>query len=102
MKNEAACGEHVSPKRQVRRSRDRLSDLRGRAMNLSELRPEPRRRQYCFGDFVLDIDGGFLRQGGQEIPLQPKAFEVLCYLVERHSRVVAKSDLMDAVWHDTA
>ena len=71
-------------------------------MNPSELRPEPRRRQYCFGDFVLDVDSGFLRQGGQEIPLQPKAFEVLRYLVERHGHLVVKSELMDAVWRDTA
>src|SRR2546421_2899260 len=71
-------------------------------MNPSELPPEPRRRQYGFGDFVLDVESGFLRQGGTEIPLQPKAFEVLSYLVERHGRVVAKGELMDAVWRDTA
>src|SRR6266852_6052736 len=71
-------------------------------MNPSELRQEPRRRQYRFGDFVLDVDSGFLRQGGQEIPLQPQAFELLRYLVERHGRLVVKSELMDAVWPDTA
>src|SRR3954447_4322189 len=71
-------------------------------MNPSEPRPESRRRQYSFGDFVLDVDSGFLRLGDQEIPLQPKAFEVLRYLVERHGRLVVKGELMDAVWRDTA
>ena len=71
-------------------------------MNPSELRPEPRQRQYRFNDFLLDVDSGFLRQGGQEIPLQPKAFEVLSYLVERHGRLVGKGELLDAVWRDTS
>jgi hypothetical protein len=29
----------------------------------------------------LDLEGGFLRRGGEEVTLRPKAFEVL-YLVE--------------------
>jgi len=55
--------------------------FKGREMNPPELRPEPRRREFCFNDFVLDVQSGFLRRSGTEIPLQPKAFEVLCYLV---------------------
>jgi DNA-binding winged helix-turn-helix (wHTH) protein len=41
---------------------------------------------------VLDVESGFLRQRGEEIPLQPKAFAVLRYMVERHLRLVIKSE----------
>ena len=52
-----------------------------------------RTRQYAFGDFTLDLDAGLLRRGAEEVTLRPKAFEVLVYLVERHGRLVAKSEL---------
>ena len=58
------------------------------------------RREYRFADFTLDLDSGFLRRGADEIPLRPKTFEVLNYLVERHGRLVTKAELMDAVWPD--
>jgi TolB-like protein/DNA-binding winged helix-turn-helix (wHTH) protein/cytochrome c-type biogenesis protein CcmH/NrfG len=50
----------------------------------------------------LDLDGGFLRRGDDEVTLSPKAFEVLTYLVERHGRLVTKNALIAAVWPDTA
>lgn len=64
--------------------------------------PEPRSCRYAFNKFILDVESGFLRHDGNEIALQPKAFEVLSYLVERHGRLVTKTELMDAVWPETA
>lgn len=69
--------------------------------------PEPRsgdrgRRQYAFGAFTLDVDGGFLRRDDEEVVLRPKPFEVLVYLVEHHGRLVKKGELIEAVWPDTA
>ena len=69
--------------------------------------PEPHsadrlRRQYSFGEFTLDLDGGFLRRGAEEVALRPKPFEVLVYLVEHHGRLVTKGELTEAVWPDTA
>jgi DNA-binding winged helix-turn-helix (wHTH) protein/Tol biopolymer transport system component len=63
---------------------------------------EQRRRQYRFGDFVLDLGAGFLRRNGQEVPLRPKSLEVLTYLVVHHGALVPKNDLVEAVWPDTA
>src|SRR5262245_37597444 len=60
------------------------------------------RREYRFGDFTLDLDGGFLRRDGEEVPLRPKPLQVLTYLVEHHGRLVTKSALIEAVWSDTA
>ena len=39
-----------------------------------------------------------LRRGGQRVPLEPQAFDVLVYLVSHRDRVVPKDELMDAVW----
>jgi DNA-binding winged helix-turn-helix (wHTH) protein/Tol biopolymer transport system component len=50
----------------------------------------------------LDLDRGALLRGGEEVPLRPKPFEVLVYLVERHGRLVTKAQLTEAVWPDTA
>ena len=59
-------------------------------------------RQYSFGEFTLDLDRGVLRRSSEEVPLRPKSFEALTYLVEHHGHLVAKSALIDAVWPDTA
>ena len=63
---------------------------------------EGARRQYCFAEFTLDLGEGFLRRGGEEVTLSPKAFEVLAYVVEHHGRLVTKAALIEAVWPDTA
>ena len=59
-----------------------------------------RRREYRFGDFTLDLDEGALYRGREEITLRPKAFAVLAYLIERHGRLVTKTELIDAAWPD--
>jgi DNA-binding winged helix-turn-helix (wHTH) protein len=45
------------------------------------------RRQYRFGEYRLDLDGGFLRRGDKEVTLRAKSFEVLTYLIERRGRL---------------
>jgi len=60
------------------------------------------RTKYRFGTFELDLDRGFLVQGGREVGLRPKSFDVLRHLVVHHGRLVSKDDLTAAVWPDTA
>jgi DNA-binding winged helix-turn-helix (wHTH) protein/TolB-like protein/Flp pilus assembly protein TadD len=63
---------------------------------------EPRPHVYEFGDFRLDADKRLLlRHDGQIVPLKPKIFETLLYLVEHNGTVLAKDELMRAVWPDT-
>jgi DNA-binding winged helix-turn-helix (wHTH) protein len=59
-------------------------------------------RAYRFDDFTLDLDEHRLDNGGRDIPLQPKTFETLRCLVERHGRLVTKRELHDHVWGDVA
>lgn len=53
---------------------------------------------YAFGEFVLDLQLFQLRRGDEVVPLEPKVFDVLRYLVEHHDRVATKRELLDALW----
>jgi pimeloyl-ACP methyl ester carboxylesterase/DNA-binding winged helix-turn-helix (wHTH) protein len=51
-----------------------------------------------FGAYRLDDATGRLSQGDRPVPLTPKAYAVLRYLVERPGLLVTKKDLLAAVW----
>ena len=52
-----------------------------------------------FGQFRFDIDRRELHCGTGLIGLEPKAFDLLAFLVQHRDRVVSKDDLLRAVWH---
>ena len=54
-----------------------------------------------FGDVLVDLARIEVTRGGEPVSLEPKAFEVLCLLIEHRDRLVTKDELLDAVWHDT-
>lgn len=57
---------------------------------------------YEFGDFRVDAAKRLLIKGGdQQIPLTPKVFDTLLYLVENSGKVIEKEELMSAIWTDT-
>ncbi|MBT1558347.1 winged helix-turn-helix domain-containing protein, partial [Klebsiella pneumoniae] len=41
------------------------------------------------------------REGGEIVPLTPKAVETLLALVEHHGHVLTKDELMERVWPET-
>ena len=51
-----------------------------------------------FGDFALDEDRYQLRRGDAALPLEPKVFDVLSYLVRNRDRVVSKEELLEKLW----
>lgn len=53
-----------------------------------------------FGEFRLDLPAGRLLCGEREVPLRPKAWEVLCFLAQRPDQVVSIDTLMDACWRN--
>jgi DNA-binding winged helix-turn-helix (wHTH) protein/tetratricopeptide (TPR) repeat protein len=55
-----------------------------------------------FGDFVLDRERGALLHHGNEVRLRAKSLDVLGYLVRHPGRLIAKRELMAAVWPDVA
>lgn len=54
-----------------------------------------------FGDITLDSDSRQLVRGDKPVHLSPKAFDVLCHLVERRPHAVSKSQLFELVWPGT-
>ena len=57
--------------------------------------------RYVFDDYELDTQTCELRRAGQSIPLAPKAYAVLLYLIEHRDRLIPKTELLDQVWPDT-
>ncbi len=51
-----------------------------------------------FGPFELDEAGRVLMCARREVSLQPRVFDLLVYLVRNRERVVAKDELLEAVW----
>src|SRR5262245_19608960 len=62
----------------------------------------PGTRQWCFGPFRLDSSAEVLWRDECVLPLPPKPFAVLAYLVAHAGQVVSKEALLEAVWPDTA
>lgn len=53
---------------------------------------------YAFGGYELDLDLFELRRDGEQVAVEPQVFDVLAYLIEHRTRVIGKSELLDAVW----
>lgn len=51
-----------------------------------------------FGPFSLDLGRACLSGPGGQLPLRPKSFDVLVYLLRNRDRVISKDELMGAVW----
>ena len=56
---------------------------------------------YVFGDVCVDRHNFRVRKNGQPSTIEPRAFEVLIYLIEHRGRVVEKEELFEQVWKQT-
>ena len=56
--------------------------------------------EFEFGPFVLNARERRFTRAGKPIHLQPKAFEVLLYLLEHAGCLVGKQEVLDSVWKD--
>jgi len=56
------------------------------------------RGSVAFPPFRLDLEEGRLWRDGTEVPLKPKAFALLRYLATHPRRLIAKAELIAAVW----
>jgi DNA-binding winged helix-turn-helix (wHTH) protein/Tol biopolymer transport system component len=78
--------------------RDRLNSSQGS----QDRRMMQQRKRFCdFGPFRMDRQKRLLLHGTETLPLPPKAFEVLLFLIDNRNRVVEKSEFMKAVWPDS-
>jgi TolB-like protein/DNA-binding winged helix-turn-helix (wHTH) protein len=54
-----------------------------------------------FKTFRLDPANHLLWRGGDRVPVAPKSFDVLAYLVEHAGRVVTQDEILEALWPET-
>ena len=52
------------------------------------------------GDLDLDVENRRVRRGSQEIPVTPREFELLAYLVSHHGQTVTRQMLARDVWRE--
>src|SRR5688572_16746580 len=56
---------------------------------------------YSFGTTCVDASRMTVVRDGVAVSLEPKAMDVLLYLLAHRDRLVTKDELLDAVWKDT-
>jgi DNA-binding winged helix-turn-helix (wHTH) protein len=54
--------------------------------------------RYLFGDYCFDTQRYELHRSSVPIPLRPKVYQVLAYLLTHYDRVVLKQELLEHVW----
>jgi TolB-like protein/DNA-binding winged helix-turn-helix (wHTH) protein/Flp pilus assembly protein TadD len=54
-----------------------------------------------FKTFRLDTANHLLWRNGDRVPLAPKAFDVLAYLVEHAGQLVTQDEILEALWSET-
>ncbi|MGH9948924.1 MAG: winged helix-turn-helix domain-containing tetratricopeptide repeat protein [Pyrinomonadaceae bacterium] len=63
---------------------------------------EPHRQIFEFGEFQVDAYKRLLKaKTGETLPLTPKVFELLLFLLRHNGKVVEKDELMSSIWPDT-
>jgi DNA-binding winged helix-turn-helix (wHTH) protein len=55
----------------------------------------------CFGAFTLDFDQRRLFTANRDVPLTPKAFELLKLLIDARPKALSKDEILRAIWKDT-
>ena len=54
--------------------------------------------RYAFDDYILDTQRYELHRADKRVPLRPKPFEVLAYLLAHRDRIVPKDELLEHLW----
>src|ERR1700678_644032 len=57
---------------------------------------------FKFEDIEVREREFLLLKGGRALPVEPKAFRVLLFLLRNPRRLVAKDEILNAVWNDCA
>ena len=60
--------------------------------------PEEQETRYVVGDLVLDRLAHRVTRGGEPIPLQPREYRLLEYLMKHAGQVVTRTMLLENVW----
>jgi len=75
-------------------------ELLARANAFLRRRRQAEQRTHRIGGCELDLNSHRLTRDGVEIPMTPKEFALLAYLVKREGRALTRDEILDAVWGD--
>lgn len=53
---------------------------------------------YCFDDVVVESDNFRIRKRDESRTIEPRAFDLLLYLIQNRGRVIEKEELFEQVW----
>src|SRR5262245_28263846 len=56
--------------------------------------------KYEFGDYILDTERNELCRHAVPVPMEPRVFKCLVYLIQYRDTVVTKAELLAHVWSD--
>jgi DNA-binding winged helix-turn-helix (wHTH) protein/tetratricopeptide (TPR) repeat protein len=59
-------------------------------------------RKYLVGDFLIDTARYQVSRGGLPVPIEPKVFDLLVYLIRNRDRVLTREELFEQVWEGRA
>lgn len=54
--------------------------------------------QYLFDSFTFDSQARELRSDGTPVPIEPKVFDLLGYLIENRHRMATRDELVEKIW----
>jgi DNA-binding winged helix-turn-helix (wHTH) protein len=54
--------------------------------------------KYLVGDFLIDTARYQVSRGGLPVPVEPKVFDLLVYLIRNRDRVLTREELFERVW----
>ena len=58
-----------------------------------------RTNRFTAGDLVMDVEQRRVTRGGVEIPLLPKEFSILEYLLRNKEKVLSREQIEDRIWN---
>jgi TolB-like protein len=67
-------------------------------VRLSVIVDQDQPSEYLFGDCRISRASREVWHGDQQIAVEPKAFDLLAYLIANRERAVSKDELQDAIW----
>ena len=79
-----------------------FAELLARIRAMTRKRVGQRTNRFTMGDLTLDTERRQAVRGGEEIPLLPKEFSILEYLVRNKEKVLSREQIEDQIWNRRA
>ena len=76
-----------------------FDELLARIRAMTRKHAGQRTNRFTAGDLVLDVEARRVTRGGEEIPLLPKEFSILEYLMRNKEKVVSREQIEDRIWN---